>query len=100
MADQPNVNPTPRQEFQANKQFVTLHRDMMQQPMLSISIQYAVLHYQRLMCDQRSVDGNSAAQGFYKIQGVLEFIDILKKLGEMPATPPTKTDPHKIDHKI
>lgn len=100
MAEQPNVNPTPRQEFQTNKQFVTLHRDMMQQPMLGVSIQYALLHFQRGLCDQRSVDGNSAAQGFYKLQGVHEFLDILRKLAEMPAPPPPKSDPHKIDHKI
>jgi hypothetical protein len=99
MADRPNVNPTPRQEFQSNPQFITMHRDMIQQPMLGVSIQYSLMQYQRQMCDARGGDGNSAATSFFKMQGVIEFLDIFKKLGEMAEPLKTTPNPSKIDFK-
>jgi hypothetical protein len=80
----PNVNPTPKQEFMENSKFVSMHREMMQQPMMYVSIQYALLQYQREMANVRAIDGNAAATSFFKIQGALEFVDLLRKLGETP----------------
>lgn len=68
----------------ANSKFVSMHREMMQQPMLGVSIQYALLQYQRDMANVRAIDGNAAATSFFKIQGALEFVDLLRKLGETP----------------
>jgi len=96
MADKPNVNPTPKQDFQSNQSWIKMHREMMQQPMLGVSIQFAMLHFQRLLTDTRTIDGNSAAQNFFKIQGVQEFLAILKNLGEMPDIPRTKLDNTKL----
>ncbi len=102
MADQPTVNPTPRQEFQANGSYVKLHREMMQQPMLGVSLHYALLHYQRLMTAPMLKDDLSdpPAARFYKLQGCQEFIDILLKLGEMPAARPTTQRPDKLNQKV
>lgn len=96
MAERPNVNPTPKAEFLANPQFVKMHRDMMQQPMLTVSIQYAMLHYQRVMAEARSVDATAAATSFFKIQGALEFISLLKNLAEMPEIPKTIPNQSKL----
>ena len=96
MADRPNVNPTPKQEFQANQSWIKMHREMMQQPMLAVSLQFALLHYQRLLTDARSTDGNAAAQNFFKIQGAQELLSILKNLGEMPEAAPTKPSNQKL----
>lgn len=87
MADKLNVNPTPRQEFQSNKSWVTMHRDMMQQPMLSVSIQYALAELVRKQFESNS-DGNAAAQAAYKIQGAIELIKTLRNLAEMPVELP------------
>lgn len=67
-----------------NSKFVSMHREMMQQPMMYVSIQYALLQYQREMANVRAIDGNAAATSFFKIQGALEFVDLLRKLGETP----------------
>jgi len=90
MADKPVVNPTPKMEFQSNGNFIKMHREMMQQPMLSVSIQYALLQFARTLSDRAPVDGNNAAQNFYKIQGAHDFIHVLRNLAEMPELPPTK----------
>ena len=68
----------------ANSKFVSMHREMMQQPMMGVSIQYALLQYQRDMANVRAIDGNTAATSFFKIQGAIEFVDLLRKLGETP----------------
>lgn len=96
MAERPNVNPTPKQEFQTNQSWIKMHREMMQQPMLGVSLQFALLHYQRLLADVRTTDGNTAAQNFFKIQGAQEFLAILKNLGEMPEVSRTKLDNQKL----
>jgi hypothetical protein len=91
MADRPNVNPTPKADFMTNAGFVKMHREMMQQPMMGVSIHYALLQYQRDMGNVRAIDGNGAAQSFFKLQGALEFVDTLRKLAETPELrPPTK----------
>jgi hypothetical protein len=87
MAEKPLINPTPRQEFQSNQSWVSMHRDMMQQPMLQVSLQFAINEYTRRAADQHVVDGNTAAQNFYKLQGMHDFINILKNLAEMAPAP-------------
>jgi hypothetical protein len=102
MADQPTVNPTPRQEFQANGSYVKLHREMMQQPMLGVSLHYALLHYQRLMTGPMLKDDISdpPAARFYKLQGAQEFMDILLKLGEMPPAEKARNRTDQIKHNV
>lgn len=96
MVDRPNTNPTPKQDFQSNAAWIKMHREMMQQPMLGVSLQFALLQYQRTLCDSRTVDGNQAAQNHFKIQGAHEFLAILKNLGEMPEQMRTKIDNQKL----
>lgn len=91
-----NVNPTPKAEFMENSKFVSMHREMMQQPMLGVSIQYALLQYQRDMANVRALDGNAAAQSFFKLQGAIEFIDTLRKLAETPELHKTATNQTKL----
>lgn len=67
--------------------FVKSHRDLMQNDDLQRSINFALLEYQRQLCEQRS-DVNSAAASHFRAMGALEFVQVLKTLGEnvrMPA---------------
>lgn len=96
MAERPNTNPTPKQQFQGDKKWVEMHREMMQQPMLSVSIQFALSQYLRNICDANISDGNTAAQAHFKIQGAHDFIAILRNLGEMPEIPRTRVDNTKL----
>jgi hypothetical protein len=77
---------------------------MMQQPMLLVSLHYAQLHYQRLLTaaglDMNEAANNPPAAKFYKLQGVQEFLDILLKLGEMPAVRPTTQRLDKLNQKV
>ena len=98
MADRPNVNPTPKEEFQNNASFVKMHRELMQQPMLAVSLQFAVLEYQRHLARPTVIEGNTAASNFYRLCGVNEFLDTLKKLAEMPDVLKSVPSPTKIDH--
>lgn len=91
-----NVNPTPKVDFQSNPKFISMHREMMQQPMLSVSLQYAQLQFERELFSGRLPDGNTAAANAYKIQGVLEFLHILKNLAEMPEIPKVTHDNSKL----
>ncbi len=102
MADQPTVNPSPRQEFQANVNYIKLHREMMQQPMLGVSTHYALLEYQRRLTAPLLKDDSSdpPAARFYKLQGAQEFLDILIKLGEMPAAIKHTARPDQIKHNV
>jgi hypothetical protein len=97
MADRPNINPTPKQEFQQNQAWLQMHNEMIQQPMLAVSLQFALLQMQRAMCDAKTGDGNQAAQNHFKMQGATEFVAIFKAMGQMPELPPTKLDPRKLN---
>ena len=65
-----------------------MHREMMQQPMLQISIQFAMNEMVRRCSDSALSDFNTAAQNFFRLQGAHEFIKILRNLAEMPVEPP------------
>jgi hypothetical protein len=91
------VNPTPRQVLLNDKTLHSMHRDLMQNPALTRSIELAQAHYSRILAERGALDGYSAASSFHKITGVVEFIAILKSLGETGEIPKiTNTD--KINH--
>lgn len=92
MADKPNVNPTPKQKFQNIGSTITAHRDLMQNVDLNRSIDVALLEMQRRQGSVTSLDVASAATNHFKIQGALEFISILRNLGETAELPKTATD--------
>jgi hypothetical protein len=98
MANGPIVNPTPRQAFQANKKQVEYHRDVFSAPATNVSIDTALLQYQRQMCDARDGDGNKAAANHFKLQGAQEFVNILRHLGEH-AAPSKTTAEQSLDYR-
>ena len=99
MAERPNYNPTPKQVFLADALGVKAHKTLLDSPYLHQVIDVAILQYQRVMCDSRTCDGNTAAQNHFKIQGVHEFVHILKNLSETPEIPKTILNTEKLDYK-
>lgn len=77
------VNPSPKTRLMASKPLLEAHRNLMQMPDLRTSFDFALLEYQGQLCS-RANDGNTAAASLFKIQGALEFINVLLKLGEVP----------------
>lgn len=98
MADKVATNPTPKQALLLSKAAVSAHRELMQNPSLLVSIECAQAQFVRLLTDQRTSDGNIAAQNFFKLEGMHQFIDILKNLAETISLP-TSNKPPSIDHK-
>lgn len=92
MADKPNVNPTPKQKFQSVTIQVSAHRELMQNGDLNRSIDIALLEMQRRQGQVASLDVASAATNHFKVQGALDFVSILRNLGETAELPKTALD--------
>lgn len=87
----PVVNPTPKQLLAANKELLSRHRDFMQNPYLSQTIDMAMAQYVRVLAEKQAMDGNTAAANFFKIEGAHDFVNTLRRLGETPELPAQST---------
>ena len=80
----PNTNPTPRARFQSGTNNIRDHRALLESPAFERACDFALLEYQRALADQ-SRDGNSAMAVGFRAMGAIEFLGILKTLGEPAA---------------
>lgn len=94
-----NANPTPKQRFLESKDNISAHRDLIQSRPFDRAIDTSLAEYQRLLA-QGPNDGNvnQALAGHYRQQGAVEFVHILKNLGEQPP-PVTPRVVEQLDHK-
>lgn len=90
MAEPTVINPSPKTRFMQSAAAIKVHRELMQNESLLRSIDTALLQYQFLLAD-RTTDGQSAAANQYKLNGTLEFLHLLKTLGEAPKPMPQST---------
>lgn len=95
----PVPNPTPKQILMADAALLQRHRNLMQDAALFRTIELAQAQYVRVLADQRISEGNQAAANFFRIEGMQEFVNILKNLGESPQLPKTRNHT-EIDHKV
>lgn len=79
------VNPSPKARFLASKPYIEAHRALIDRPETQRALDYAMLEYQRVLCEQRG-DGSVAAANFFKIAGASEFLHVFKNLSEVPRT--------------
>jgi hypothetical protein len=93
------LNPTPRQEYQAKELECKKLMDMLVNPTLRQAFGVALLQLQRKLTSRESVDGNTAASSFMKIQGAQEFLDILIELPHISIKADVKQDPTKLHYK-
>lgn len=97
MAEAPNTNPSPKKRFMSSGKLVSQHREMIASPVLRISLDYALLEYQRRL-SLPAMDQIAAAAHF-KTAGALEFIDVLMNLAENKE-PAEARRKEGIDHTI
>jgi hypothetical protein len=80
MADIPNLNPTPKQDFLKSDLKVKQHMALIERDDLDTSLNAALLQYQLMLCSG-SKDANEAAARHFKMAGALEFLNVFKYLG-------------------
>lgn len=80
------VNPSPKARFMLTKAYVETHRNLIFRDDLQRGLDYALLEYQRVLCEQRS-DMSGAAANHFKLMGAQELIHVLKTLAETPRMP-------------
>lgn len=80
------VNHTPKQRFMTDLKSVSAHRDLIATTAFESGSHFAMLEYMAQLA-QRANDGNTAAAMGLKLQGALEFLGIMRNLGEVPKFP-------------
>jgi hypothetical protein len=87
----PPRNPTPKERFQQVGTFMKRHHDLVDNEMFNTSTDFAMLQYQAQV-GRQITDANSAMLAGLKLQGALEFLGVLKNLGETTVLPPRRPD--------
>lgn len=80
-----NPNPSPRARFQKENGAVTAHRALLENPYFDKGADAAMLEYGSLVA-QQAKDGNSAMAAGFRLQGAIEFLQVLKTLAESAPT--------------
>lgn len=77
----PVVNPSPKARFMDSPQSISAHKDMIATRTFERACDFALLEYQARL-GQGASDFNHFAANGMKMQGALEFLMILRSLGE------------------
>lgn len=92
------INPTPKQRFQASTTRISNHREMIASDTFSIAADFALMEYQMFLSQELSNNPNAAGIAGLKMNGAVEFLTMLKLLGEMtPKVAPKQATPN-LDH--
>lgn len=91
-------NPSPKAQFQEVSTNITKHRDMVGTNEFNRATNYALLEYQSMLAKGASTF-NECASAHLKVTGALEFIQVMRNLGESftPTVAPRIAD--NLDHK-
>lgn len=95
----PVVNPSPKTRFMQSPQVVSAHRDMIATNTFQIGCDFAMLEYQTRLALITPADFNTYAASGMKMQGALEFLQILRMLGETPKLPVVTTPGDNLSHR-
>lgn len=89
----PNVNPSPKSRFQESQQNVSHHRELIQRNEFQRACDFGLLQYQgQLASMDLQGNMNNAAANHLKITGVIEFLHVLRHLGETAQQGPKIVD--------
>ena len=89
---------TPKQRFQLHEESVKSHNSMVGEYNFRQSIDHAILQYQYQLSLHGGAGFNDCAASHIKMQGALEFINVLCNLGRQKIEV-KRTDPLNLDHK-
>lgn len=93
------TNPTPKNRYQQIKDAVSVHRELVSNPLFERAIDFALLQYQTALTSTMTADFNGAAGAGMRMLGAHEFVTILRNLSETP-NPMAKTTPSpNLDHR-
>lgn len=86
-------NPSPKVRFASTNPAHVLgkHREMVDSDAFQRAVDFATLQYQAMLSEQIR-DGNTAATAGFKMQGVIEFMGVLRNLSETPTRSNRPTD--------
>lgn len=94
---QPIRNLTPKGRFLQSPQYCKAHHNWVDSEIFNISMDYALLEYQRLISSKVTDQVTACAAGL-KMQGVVEFIAVLRNLADQAAAVPRRQDPDNLQH--
>lgn len=83
-----NPNASPRQRFQSVANWIGAHRQMVDSEPFQRAVDFSILQYQQQISG-KIVDAQGAGAAGLKMQGVIEFLAVLRNLSET-APPPTR----------
>lgn len=92
----PNPNPKTRFLTHSPAHTISKHREMVDSEAFQKAVDFSLLQYQADLSNQIR-DGNTAATAGFKMQGVIEFMGILRNLSETP-TPPRRESTDNLKH--
>lgn len=91
-------NPTPKQRFQSNPKLLTPHRDLVASPAFELSVDYAMLEYERQLSLVPFDNFNACAAAHLRKVGAHEFLQVLRNLAES-SVPETPKPIGNLDHR-
>jgi len=91
MATAPVFNPTPKARFQSDDRRLKAHLTLLERGDLQISLDYALMEYQNILANG-SGNLNDAAANHFKMTGVIEFLNVFRKLAQQQAAPERKVE--------
>ncbi len=90
----PVRNPSPKQRFHESNDNLAKHHKLVDAPEYQRGIDYALLQFQADLAVRCGDASNAHIMGI-KLSGVLEFLEVLKRLADPPYVPP---EPRHRDH--
>ena len=81
----PSLNLSPKQRFHLDPATVRLHQAMVHTDQFHDSADVAMLEYNHQLCR-----GDGVAQNYWMMRGAVEYLDTLKRLGEVATIPKRK----------
>ena len=96
MANQPpQVNPSPRTRFQMSPDNISKHRDLIATREFDRACDFALLEYQGHLSVASKTQMDAMESG-YKAKGAIEFLAVLRTLGEQPQRAEPRVDPDNL----
>lgn len=96
MAETPNPNPSPKEQFLGNKARIEKHLTLIGMPQFQDSVNMALLELQKRVIGNLN-NANDAAAAALQLRGAQEFVGIFTNLG-FAIRKPAVVEPLKLDH--
>jgi len=91
-------NLSPKSRLMSNKSTMEAHHSLVDKPAFQFGMDFALLEYQRVLCEQRA-DMQGAAANHFKLVGAQEFAHVLRTLADSPKSPAPPPQ-QNLDHKV